>query len=248
MEYIDDWIISHARPFLKVSGEKEDYQLFMRDEIRPIIKDPSSFYASADGIILYNKVVRPNQKVAEVKGIPYSPNEILGCDDILTGPVLICGTFMTFADIHLNRVPYSGQLDYTKVEPIESFNYPMDWMEKDIFGDLERYKKFPKNNKYVKQNARMRNRVYIPHLDYTYYIVQIADYDVDVIQHFDQKQKKFVHQGDRFSFIRWGSQCDVILPLRKDIKMKPLIEPLWHVKAGVDKIISFEYNSIIMPV
>ena len=49
-------------------------------------------------------------------------------------------------------------------------------------------------------------------------------------------------QGDRFSFVRWGSQCDIIMPLHKDLKIEPLIDSDMHVEAGVDKIASLEYN------
>ena len=45
-------------------------------------------------------------------------------------------------------------------------------------------------------------------------------------------------QGDRFSFVRWGSQCDIILPLRKDLNIQPLIGKDFHVEAGVDRVAS----------
>ena len=85
----------------------------------------------------------------------------------------------------------------------------------------------------------MLNRFYVPTYDYTYYIVQVADYDVNTILPFATEQNRMMLQGDRFSFIRWGSQCDLILPLRKDLNIQPLIGPDYHVEAGVDKIASF---------
>lgn len=71
------------------------------------------------------------------------------------------------------------------------------------------------------------------------FMKQIADYEVDVIQPFSVEQHRVVHQGDRFSFVRWGSQCDLILPLRKDLTIKPIAPDMVHVKAGIDKVIQF---------
>lgn len=240
MEKLDSWIKTSVKPFLKMSSEKEDYQYFLRDELRPIIYDENAFYSCADGVVVYNKILQSSRQKIDTKGVKYSVDEILGKDDIINGSFLICGVFMTFADIHLNRVPYSSIINYEMLDPIESFNVSMDATEQRIFGDLLKRKfEKPRENQYLKNNARMLNRFYIPSLDYSYYIVQIADYEVNVIQHFTTKQKTLFHQGERFSFVRWGSQCDLIMPLRKDIDIKPIMPSMVHVKAGIDKVASF---------
>lgn len=148
--------------------------------------------------------------------------------------------FMTFADVHVNRVPYGSILEYKMLEPIQSFNYSMTGVEEKIFGKavMSGRKQKGVSNLYLNNNARMLNRFYIPSLNYSYYVVQVADYDVNMILHFNTEQKKLYHQGDRFSFVRWGSQCDIILPLRKDLNIQPLIPEGMHVEAGVDKVAS----------
>ena len=236
----DEWIAKVARPFWEKSTEVQDYQLFMRDDPRPIIQDPSAFYSCADGIILYNKIVKNAQEKVEVKGVPYSVDDIIG-KDILDGPCLVCGVFMTFADVHINRIPYTGTIEWEKLDPITTMNWSMDAQEEKIFGN-----KIPKGkkvsgvkNQYLYNNARMLNTIYVPEKNYTYYIVQVADYDVNTILPFASQQRRMMLQGDRFSFIRWGSQCDIIMPLRKDLKIQPLIDSDMHVEAGVDKIASF---------
>jgi phosphatidylserine decarboxylase len=239
MQDLKTWREQKVKPFLKQSTEQEDYVSFMRDEVRPIIKNERVFLSAADGVVLYNQIVRSPKQTVPVKGTNYSIDDLIGEEELITGPALVCGVFMTFADIHLNRIPYSGILEYKKIDPIELNNMSMDEMERDIFQGLDITHYSSKPADYVRHNARMRNKVYIPSLDYSYYIIQIADYEVDVIQHFDQKQQKKVFQGDRFSFIRWGSQCDLILPLRKDLNIYPLIKPMMHVEAGLDKIINF---------
>ena len=50
MEKLDAWIKSSVKPFLKLSGEQEDYHYFLRDEMRPIICDENAFYSCADGV------------------------------------------------------------------------------------------------------------------------------------------------------------------------------------------------------
>jgi phosphatidylserine decarboxylase len=246
MQPKSEWVKQVVKPFLKKSTEEEDTTYFLRDEIRPIVRDEDVFFSCADGIVLYNKIVKSPKEVVEIKGVDYSVEDIMGMKDVYEGPALVCGVFMTYADIHINRVPYTAQLEYKTVDPIQSFNLSMDDQENRIFngerplmGRGAQKDKGMVDNLYLKKNSRMFNRFYIPQLNYNYYIIQIADYDVDVIMHFNTQQKKMLFQGDRFSFIRWGSQCDMILPLRKDLDIRPLIKPDFHVKAGLDKIINF---------
>ena len=236
----DEWIAKVARPFWKKSTELQDYQLFMRETPRAVIMDPAAFYSCADGIVLYNKIVKNTKEKVEVKGVPYSIDDIMG-KDLFDGPCLICGVFMTFADVHINRVPYTATLEYERIDPISTMNWSMDAQEEKIFGDKVPHGKKVKGvaNQYLNNNARMLNTFYVPEKDYKYYIVQVADYDVNTILPFATKQKTMMLQGDRFSFIRWGSQCDLILPLRKDLDIQPLIDVDYHVEAGVDKIASF---------
>jgi phosphatidylserine decarboxylase len=120
-------------------------------------------------------------------------------------------------------------------------NWSMDAEEEKIFGpNVKSGRKVSGvKNQYLYNNARMLNTFYVPQYDYKYYVVQVADYDVNAILPFATKQKDKMMQGDRFSFIRWGSQCDLILPLRKDLRIKPLIPVDYHVEAGVDKVASF---------
>jgi phosphatidylserine decarboxylase len=102
-----------------------------------------------------------------------------------------------------------GILQYKGLDPIESTNKPMLAIEKDILNAVIN----PNNLEYLKYNERMWNKIYSPQLDYTYYLVQIADEDVNVIAPFINDQNSPVSQNERFSLIRWGSQVDLVLPL-----------------------------------
>ena len=90
---------------------------------------------------------------------------------------------------------------------------------------------------YLKTNARMLNTLHALELNYTYYITQIADDQVNVITHFTTKQAEWFDQGQRFSFVRWGSQVELILPVDDRYEFKSLIPKLYHVEAGLDKLV-----------
>ena len=143
---------------------------------------------------------------------------------------------MSFYDVHINRIPYGGVLKYKNLEPIESTNKPMLAVEKDILNKVIN----PNNMDYLKFNERMSNEVYVPSLDYTYHIIQIADEDVNVIAPF-KKQGELCTQNERFSLIRWGSQVDLVLPLDKRFTFDILLEETMHVNAGLDKLIKINY-------
>jgi phosphatidylserine decarboxylase len=61
----------------------------------------------------------------------YTVQDVLG-DKNFNQPSLVIGIFMSFYDVHINRIPYSGILQYKGLDPIESTNKPMLAIEKDI--------------------------------------------------------------------------------------------------------------------
>jgi phosphatidylserine decarboxylase len=105
--------------------------------------------------------------------------------------------------------------------------------EKDIFNG----KINPANLEYLKYNERMWNKIYSPSIDYTYYLIQIADEDVNVIVPFTPDQNDLFAQNERFSLIRWGSQVDLILPLDERFDFELCLENNMHVEGGLDKLI-----------
>ena len=70
-----------------------------------------------------------------------------------------------------------------------------------------------------------------------YYILQVADYDVDCITPFRLKQNQPFAQNQRFSQIRYGSQVDLIIPLSERFDFEPLVDTGMHVEAGVDPLV-----------
>jgi phosphatidylserine decarboxylase len=162
----------------------------------------------------------------------YTLQDVVG-DDEYNKPSLVIGIFMSFYDVHINRIPYGGMLKYKPLDVIESMNKPMLAVEKDIL----RKKINPANMEYLKYNERMWNQIYSPSLDYTYYLIQIADEDVNVISHFTNDQNDIFAQNERFSQIRWGSQVDLVLPLDDRFDFELCLDDAMHVNAGLDQLV-----------
>tara|TARA_B100001094_G_scaffold209348_1_gene203279 strand:+ start:573 stop:1292 length:720 start_codon:yes stop_codon:yes gene_type:complete len=234
-EKLEDWLNGEVKELSKMSVGELSNTFFFRDPIRPTYIDNEHFYSPADGTILYQKIVLPDEQVLEIKGIDYTIQDVMG-DKNYNQPSLVIGIFMSFYDVHINRIPYSGVIKYNRLEPIESTNKPMLAVEKDILNKVIN----PNNMDYLKYNERMLNKIYNSSLDYTYYIIQIADEDVNVIAPFKQ-QEDLCTQNERFSLIRWGSQVDLVLPLDDRFTFELLLKETMHVNAGLDQLIKINY-------
>ncbi len=90
---------------------------------------------------------------------------------------------------------------------------------------------------YMRQNQRMLNRIECTDLGLTYYLLQIADYDVDSIMPFELSQNEPCYQGDRFSMIRYGSQVDLVIPLSDQWELTNVQRDGVHVEAGLDPLV-----------
>jgi phosphatidylserine decarboxylase len=230
---LKDWIKTDVKQAEKMSIEQLSNQFFFRDPLRTMYIDNEHFYSPADGTILYQKIIKdPTESIVEIKGINYTLQDAMGDKDY-NKPSLVIGIFMSFYDVHINRIPYGGYLSYKPIDAIESTNKPMLATEKDIFNG----KINPANLEYLKYNERMWNKIYSPSIDYTYYLIQIADEDVNVIVPFTPDQNDLFAQNERFSLIRWGSQVDLILPLDERFDFELCLEDNMHVEAGLDQLI-----------
>jgi phosphatidylserine decarboxylase len=207
---------------------------FFRDPSRAAYSDTSLFFAPADGVILYQVEVGPEEPILDVKGKSYSLREAMR-DEYYDRASLVVAIFMTFYDVHVNRIPFPGRLSYRTAEPIDTLNHPMLSVEKAILEGL----RLPlEDTEYLHYNQRMVNRVDTPHLDAPYYMLQIADYDVDSITPFEVRQNRPCHQGQRFSQIRYGSQVDLIVPLSSRYALTTIQPTGVHVQAGLDPVVA----------
>src|SRR5215471_4113584 len=235
---LQEWLESEVEPFREKSIAWISQFHFFRAPSRPTYSDVSYFFSPADGVILYQKTVKPEEPIVEIKGKAYTLRDALREPDY-NQESLVIGIFMTFFDVHVNRIPYPGQLSYKELDPIDTFNHPMLDVEKSILDDL----RIPTESLgYLHHNQRMVNRIYSTELGGPYYVLQIADYDVDCITPFDLKQNQAAAQGERFSMVGYGSKEDLIVPLSKRFKFDLLQESGCHVEAGIDPLIKLTAN------
>lgn len=227
-----EWIATDVESVKDKSVRWLSEHYFFRDPPRPTYSDVSYFFSPADGIILYQKVVTADDPIVEIKGRPYSLRDAMR-DATYDRPSLVIAIFMTFYDVHVNRVPYPGSLSYRYLESIDTYSHPMLDVEKGL---LEARVSLS-NAEYLHHNQRMLNRFYSAQLGQPYYVLQIADYDVDCIVAFDVRQHQPRLQGERFSQIRFGSQVDLIVPLSDRQDFVLLQEVGYHVEAGIDPLI-----------
>ena len=230
---LEEWLATEVEPYSDKSIAWISQYHFFRDPIRPAYSDLSYFFAPADGIIIYQKTVQPSDPIVEIKGRAYSVRDALRDPDY-AHESLVIGIFMTFFDVHVNRIPYPGQLSYKELDPIDTYNHPMLDVEKYILQEL----RIPEASlEYLHHNQRMVNKVACADLGLSYYMLQIADYDVDCVTPFSLKQNQPASQGERFSQVRYGSQVDLIIPLSPRFDFVPMQETGCHVEAGLDPII-----------
>ena len=208
-------------------------QFFFRDPNRAIYSDSAFFFPPADGIVLYAREVAPDQPIVDIKGRHYSLREGMR-NATYDRQSLVVGIFMTFYDVHINRIPYAGRLCYQELDSIDTFNYPMLGVERDLLEELTPY---TRNADYLFNNQRVLNRIFSIELRQHYYVLQVADYDVDAITPFRLKQNQAFAQNQRFSQIRYGSQVDLIIPLSDAFDLIPLQPTGMHVEAGIDPLV-----------
>src|SRR5438445_3988821 len=230
---IQDWLETDVRPYREKPISWVSQFHFFRDPIRPTYSDLSYFFAPADGIIVYQRKVFPDECVVTIKGRDYSLRDALR-DRYFDEPSLVIGIFMTFFDVHINRIPYAGCLSYREEDPIDTYNHPMLEVEKSILQELHIS---ADSMEYLHHNQRVLNRIYSTDLAQPYYVLQIADQDIDRITPFVLRQNQLVAQGQRFSQVRYGSQVDLIVPLSSEFAFEPVQEAGDHVEAVIDPII-----------
>jgi len=227
MKSLKSWIPEAER--IKALMEQHPEEFF-RDPNRPIFHNDSYFYSPADGIVLYTYLGKVKTKLFDIKGKPFTIKDLIGQE--LDGKFIVVGIFMTAEDCHINRMPYSGFLKYWQLPPIKTKNLPMLHEEEDLLKGILKHN----DMEYLFYNERVINKIRTK-LGFDYWVVQIADFDVDTITPFFLKQNQFVQQNERFSMIRFGSQLDIVLPVLPKFKYSFLVKPLVHVLAGIDPLV-----------
>jgi phosphatidylserine decarboxylase len=207
------------------------YVWFFRNPDR-ISPPGESIVSPADGTVVYVTKVAPRQEVIMIKqGLPATLTEIVRKD--LASPKILIGIFMSPFNVHYNRAPLPGKVDFIRHHPAKVKNYcmaPMHW--RTILKRLPLYE----NSRHIVHNERTVTKVEGRFKGETlpYYIVQIAGKSVNGIDSYFSPGEQ-VTKGEIFGMIRIGSQVDLVVPLRP--KMDIMVRPGDKVRAGETKLI-----------
>jgi phosphatidylserine decarboxylase len=216
-----------AAPVLAVGGLLFwRYVWFFRNPVRtPPLAE--GILSPADGTVVYVKTVQPFEEVAVIKkGVKATVRDILREDD--PSSKLVIGVFMSPFNVHYNRVPLSGQVEFIRHYPAMGKNVhmgPMHW--RTLLNRPPHYV----NSLHIVQNERKVTliRGLFKGRALACYIVQIAAKSVNGIDSY-VGEGNTVKRGEIFGMIRIGSQVDLIVPWYEDLR--PRVKVGDKVRAG----------------
>jgi phosphatidylserine decarboxylase len=227
---LKEWLKTpEIKRFNNMSINKAAHEYFFRNPSRPMWSDHNLISSPADGIITTQGVFGPDETI-EVKGVDISVNDLLGPHSI-NDPSLVVSIFMSAADVHWNRAPSDVTLVRYPMPPIRTQNLPMLWTERGLLDHgLIKAGTFG----YMQANARVVNKCYLGAHDYRYYVIQIADSEVNSIVPMRTSRVWAYNHNERFGQIIWGSMCVLILPLDGKLYFRTTCNVTDHVEAGID--------------
>jgi len=166
---------------------------FFRDPDRKSPGKDNIVFSPADGRVLFVKEVDDN------KYINRKAKQI--------------SIFMSPLNVHVNRIPINGKVEYLKY-----YNGKHFAAFEDKASDVNERSEFGINSRYGKV-----------------FFTQVAGFIARRIV-FDIKEGDSVHQGNRFGMIKFGSRVDVIVPFNWNEKVKK------DDKVTAGETILFEFN------
>lgn len=202
------------------------YVWFWRNPAR-VTPAAEGVVSAADGTVVYVKTVAPGEAVVSIKqGLSARLADIMRED--ADAPKLLIGVFMSPFDVHHNRAPISGEVEFVKHHPGRGANLHMGPMHWRI---LRRREPYYEGSGHIVQNERtvtkIRGRLRGEEL--SCYVVQIAAKTVAGIDSY-VKPGEAVQRGAIFGMIRIGSQVDLVLPWREGMQVR--VRPGDRVRAG----------------
>jgi phosphatidylserine decarboxylase len=180
---------------------------FYRDPERTVPEGQGVIASPAEGNVIYIREFRNGVLPASNKhGRTYALEELTGTP-LRQRDVLVVGIAMSFLDVHVNRAPIGGYIS----------------LQRHIAGSFRSLRK----PEMVFANERITT--VIERDDLQVAMVQIASRLVRQIRSFVQEGQNVII-GQRMGVIRFGSQVDLVLPLRQELNV--IVRPGDHVRAG----------------
>ncbi len=181
----------------------------------------------ADGTVVYVRKVAPGENVVVIKqGLRATVKDIAREDD--GGPKLVIGIFMSPLDVHYNRAPLSGTVDFIRRHASSGGNAYMGAMHwRTLFNLAPHYE----GSVHIVQNERAVTRFVGKYKEqpFSFYVVQIGARTVNGIDSY-YREGEHVERGATFGMIRIGSQVDLIVPWRDGLEAR--VQPGDKVVAG----------------
>ncbi len=179
--------------------------------IQPAILSP------ADGTVVYVKQLDPQHDVLVIKkGVQTKVNDIV-CED-MAAPKILIGIFMSPFNVHYNRAPITGVVEFVRHHPAQGKNLSMWCMHLRTVLKLAPYYHsschiFQNERTVTKINGRFKGQ------EIACYVIQIAAKNVNGIDSYVQPGMT-VERGAIFGMIRIGSQVDLVMPWLDGMRIK----------------------------
>jgi phosphatidylserine decarboxylase len=183
--------------------------------------------SAADGVVVYVKKLAAAEDVIQVKqGLSARLSDIVRED--VTLPKLLIGVFMSPFDVHYNRAPLTGEIEFVRHYPGHGRNLHMGPMHWRILRGREPYFE---DSAHIVQNERTVTKINgtLSGASAACYVVQIAAKTVAGIDSYF-KPGESIESGTILGMIRIGSQVDIVVPWREEMNVR--VRPGDRVRAG----------------
>ena len=170
---------------------------FFRDPERKPPNDPGLIVSPADGTVVYIKEIEDGRFPFAVKNDNTIPLSEFSRENLIPETGIQIGIAMNYLNVHVNRSPIAGVVKM--LEPIHGKFLSL----KHIHALLENERTLM-----VFENDNLKVG-----------IVQIASRLVRRIVPY-VKEGQTLEQGDRVGMIKFGSQVDLLIPYREDLKVR----------------------------
>ncbi|RJR46764.1 MAG: phosphatidylserine decarboxylase [Desulfobacteraceae bacterium] len=186
----------------------------------------------ADGTVVYVERRSPREEVISIKrNRPVRISDIVKED--MEEQKLLIGIFMSPFDVHYNRAPISGRVDFIRHHPAEGKNRHMTSMHgRTLLNRVPLYA----GSLHVLVNERTVTRLtgVFKGVPVSCYLVQIAGGSVRGIDSYFAPGDR-LKRGEIFGMIRIGSQVDMVISWKDSMKVN--VRPGDKVRAGESVLI-----------
>lgn len=199
---------------------------FFRNPSRTAPAEPG-LVSPADGTVVYVRTAAPGEDVVVIKqGLRATVKDITREDD--GEPKLVIGIFMSPLDVHYNRAPLSGTVDFIRRHPAIGGNAYMGTMHWRTLLNLAPHYA---GSVHIVQNERAVTRFVADYngKPFPFYVVQIGAHTVNGIDSYYGEGER-IERGATFGMIRIGSQVDLVVPWRDGLQTR--VQPGDKVVAG----------------